>query len=235
MRAVHVGRRVADDHHVLRVHGPPVQLLVAAHGHGHQAAAVVAVVAPGVDDEVARVDARVAHLEVAGVLVVAREEADGQPGHREGRIHQFLGAGVALHGVVLRQAPVEVLAVGAAEVRVRGVVRGVAVDLREVAPDERVEAAVDLDLLEVGLDAVQLAQRARHGMHSRAQRVEQGAVDVEEDEHGGAIRRPPRRPCGPLRRGRWPTAWWGARRVRRRGSGGPPPRWCPRGAPRAAP
>ena len=31
---------------------------------------------------------------------------------------------------------------------------------------------------------MQIAQRGGHGMHARTQRMEHGAVDIEEDEHG---------------------------------------------------
>ena len=129
VRAVDICRRVANDDDVPGRHWSPVVLGVAAHGNRHQTAAVRAIIAPCIHDEMSGIDPRVANLEVAGEFIVSGEKPDGQAINSARCVNQFLGATETLHGVVGSEAAFKVFAVTALEHGMGGIVRWIAVHL----------------------------------------------------------------------------------------------------------
>ena len=187
MGAVHVVRRVADDHHVVRCGRPAPDLCGPGHGHRRQIPACRPVAAPGPDREPVQVEAGRLDLEPPALGIVAGEDTQRESVIGPKRVNQRCSTGQHAYRRLVDQTPGQVPEIGLAEpIMVRlGIVDTVGPS--GLGPDQRIDPTRHVDAVEAELLAIQLASRIVHRSCARTLAVEQRSVYVKENQHRGRL------------------------------------------------
>ncbi len=209
--AVDVMRCVADNDNTFALDLSAAQLGMSAHGDRWQVAATLAIAAPRAHDEPRCIEPRSFYLQPAGLGIVPREQAECDRPDSSKPIDQFKGTRKRSDTRTLDQPALERPAICIPEALMLSFhIRVIDDDSRlshSIPPNEQIQPTCDLDAFERERRSIKVSSGLDHGDRTdtiarpavvdRRARGDEGAVDVEENEHGRIVSRNRLKP-------RWP-------------------------------